>query len=126
MSLPDDQSQPRSARHAWTGVEPSLELDVFHRFAVEMIAIQSEDALFWHVARNVVGCMNFSDCVVYSFDPVRQVLRQAAAIGDKTPVDQPDVIVNQLTIPLGQGITCILYTSPSPRDPTSARKPAST
>lgn len=105
MSPLDEQSQPALAGRIRASVEPSLELGVFRRFAVEMIAIQSEDALLWHVARNVVGRMNFSDCVVYSFDPERAVLRQAAAIGDKTPANQPDVIVNQLSIPLGQGIT---------------------
>ena len=105
MSPLDDQIQPRPAPQACAGVEPSTELGLFRRFAVEMIAIQSEDALLWHVARNVVGRMNFNDCVVYGFDPARKVLRQAAAIGDKTPASQPDIIVNQLTIPLGEGIT---------------------
>lgn len=110
----DEQRQPAPARRTRAGLEPGLELGVFRRFAVEMIAIQSEDALLWHVARNVVGRMNFSDCVVYSFDSERKVLRQAAAIGDKTPADQPDRIVNQLTIPLGQGITGTVAQSRTP------------
>ncbi len=114
MPPPDDRIHLATAPRACAGVEPSLELVVFRRFAVEMIAIQSEDALLWHVARNVVGRMNFSDCVVYSFDPGRNVLRQAAAIGDKTPADQPDMIVNQLTIPLGQGITGTVAQSRKP------------
>lgn len=105
MPPPDDQIHLEIEPHASTGMELSAELGVFRRFAVEMIAIQSEEALLWHVARNVVGRMNFSDCVVYGFEPSGNILRQAAAIGDKTPAGQPDIILNQLTIRIGEGIT---------------------
>ena len=82
-----------------------VELSVFRQFAIDMVAIEDEDKLFWYIARNVVGQMSFIDCVVYKLDDEQGVLIQMAAIGDKTPEPQTNFIINRLTIPLGQGIT---------------------
>lgn len=81
------------------------ERDVFRQFAVDMMGIQSEEDLFWYVAKNVVGQLDFIDCVIYRYDPDEMVLEQMAAIGDKTVEHEPELILNRLTIPLGRGIT---------------------
>jgi len=82
-----------------------IELSVFRQFAIDMVAIEDEDRLYWYIARNVVGQMNFIDCVVYKLDDEQGILIQMAAIGEKTPEPQTNIIINRLTIPLGQGIT---------------------
>jgi signal transduction histidine kinase len=81
------------------------ELAVFRRFAVEMISIRSEDELYRHVARNVVGAMNFADCVIYRHSPESGVLEQVSAIGEKASLDTPDMIINPMIIRVGEGIT---------------------
>lgn len=114
MPPPDDQSPSAPAPQAVTLPDPRPDLSVFRRFAVEMIGFKSVDALYWHVAHNLVGRMNFSDCVIYSFDPDRQTLSQVAAIGDKIPSAGTETILNPLTIPLGSGITGTVAQTRSP------------
>lgn len=76
---------------------------IFNRFAVDIMAIDSEPDLIWHVAREVVGKMGFNDCVIYLTDPLGAYLRQVAALGAKNP--EGDDIVNSLRIRMGQGVT---------------------
>lgn len=72
-------------------------------FAVDLIQIPSVEDLFWYVAQNVVGRLNFVDCVIYEADREQSVLQQVAAWGEKNPFGRS--IVNPLVIPFGRGIT---------------------
>ncbi|PWJ20809.1 ATP-binding protein [Jannaschia seohaensis] len=87
--------------------QPSLDekatLRTLNAFAVDLISIRSAEDLFWHIAREVVGRLNFVDCVVYRLDEARGELVQAAALGDKNPHDR--TIINPLRIQIGHGIT---------------------
>lgn len=76
---------------------------IFNRFAVDIMAIDDETKLMWHVARQVVGKMGFNDCVIYLKDLHGAYLRQVAALGAKNP--EGFDIVNSLRIRLGQGVT---------------------
>ena len=78
-------------------------LRTLNAFAVDVIAIRTAEDLFWYVARNVVGRLNFVDCVIYRADAAGTVLEQVAAWGEKNPYDR--VIVNPMRIPFGEGIT---------------------
>ena len=82
---------------------PEQTLDIFLGFAKDVIAIGTVEDLAWYVAEEVVARLGFLDCVIYRHDAEEKVLRQIAAIGDKTP--ERGVILNPLVIPLGQGIT---------------------
>jgi signal transduction histidine kinase len=72
-------------------------------FAVDLIQIPSVADLFWYVAQNVVGKLNFVDCVIYQADEARTSLQQVAAWGEKNPFGRS--ILNPLVIPFGRGIT---------------------
>lgn len=76
---------------------------IFNRFAVDIMAIEDEADLMWHVARQVVGKMGFNDCVIYLKDIHGAYLRQVAALGAKNPEGYD--IVNSLRIRLGEGVT---------------------
>ncbi|MBS1300770.1 ATP-binding protein [Loktanella sp. SALINAS62] len=84
-------------------MDEALTLRTLSAFAVDVIKIPSVEDLFWYVARNVVGRMNFIDCVIYQANDEQTELIQVAALGDKNPFDR--VIINPLRIPFGQGIT---------------------
>ena len=78
-------------------------LRTLNRFAVDLIAIPSAEDLYWYVAQNVVGKLNFVDCVIYQANDAQTELQQVAAWGDKNPYGRN--IVNPLIIPFGRGIT---------------------
>jgi len=78
-------------------------LRTVNAFALDLMAIPSKEDLAWHIARNVVGKMGFSDCVVYYLDAERKLLVQTAVSGiDKNPTTNE--LTNILEIPLGNGI----------------------
>ena len=81
----------------------ALTLRTLNTFAIDLISIPSEEDLFWYVAQNVVGQLNFVDCVVYQADDRQTELTQVAAWGEKNPFGRS--IVNPLVIPFGCGIT---------------------
>ncbi|HLP36740.1 sensor histidine kinase [Lacibacter sp.] len=64
---------------------------------------QTVDEILWDVARNCIGRLHFEDCVIYLFDPQKNVLVQKAAYGAKSP--EQLTIINPIEIPLGKGIT---------------------
>ena len=78
-------------------------LRTLNRFAVDLIQIPSAEDLFWYVAQNVVGKLNFVDCVIYQANEEQTSLRQVAAWGAKNPFGRN--ILNPLIIPFGSGIT---------------------
>ncbi|MBL4929787.1 sensor histidine kinase [Fuscibacter oryzae] len=70
---------------------------------MDLIQIPSVEDLFWYVAQNVVGRLNFVDCVIYQADDDQTTLTQVAAWGEKNPFGRS--IINPLVIPFGHGIT---------------------
>ncbi len=78
-------------------------LRTLNTFAVDLIQIPSIEDLFWYVAQNVVGRLNFVDCVIYQADEAQTSLQQVAAWGEKNPFGRS--ILNPLVIPFGRGIT---------------------
>ncbi|MGV8987765.1 MAG: sensor histidine kinase [Cypionkella sp.] len=78
-------------------------LRTLNTFAVDLIAIPSVEELFWYVAQNVVGQLNFIDCVIYQSNDEQTELTQVAAWGEKNPFGRS--ILNPLVIPFGRGIT---------------------
>ena len=78
-------------------------LRTLNQFAVDLIQIPSIEDLFWYVAQNVVGRLNFVDCVIYQANEEKTALRQVAAWGEKNPFGRN--ILNPLIIPFGKGIT---------------------
>lgn len=78
-------------------------LRTLNQFAVDLIQIPSIEDLFWYVAQNVVGKLNFIDCVIYQANEEQTALRQVAAWGEKNPFGRN--ILNPLIIPFGRGIT---------------------
>ncbi|MCF2872063.1 ATP-binding protein [Octadecabacter sp. G9-8] len=97
---------PESALES-VGLPPASEdkttLKTFNSFAIDLISIPNAEDLFWYVARNVVGRLNFVDCVIYQADDAQTTLTQVAALGGKNPFGRS--IINPLKIPFGQGIT---------------------
>ncbi len=78
-------------------------LRTLNTFAVDLIQIPSTEDLFWYVTQNVVGRLNFVDCVIYHADEAGATLRQVAAWGEKNPYGRS--ILNPLVIPFGSGVT---------------------
>lgn len=90
------------ARDSGTGREHSA-LRTLNAFAVDLITIPSTEDLFWYVAQNVVGRLNFVDCVIYQANDAQTDIRQVAAWGEKNPFGR--MILDPLVIPFGRGIT---------------------
>ncbi len=84
-------------------LDETATLRILNAFAVDVIAIPSVEDLFWYVAQNVVGQLNFVDCVIYQANQDQTELTQVAALGEKNPFGRS--IINPLKIPFGQGIT---------------------
>jgi hypothetical protein len=74
---------PRSL--TWNRIDEPAALRTLNSFAVDLIGIHSAEDLCWYVAQNVVGRLNFVDCVIYQADEAQGVLRQVAAWGEKNP-----------------------------------------
>lgn len=85
------------------GLKDSATLRTLNAFAIDLISIPNTEDLFWYVAQNVVGRLNFLDCVIYQADEAQTTLTQVAALGGKNPFGRR--IINPLKIPFGQGIT---------------------
>ena len=60
-----------------------LTLKTLNTFALDVITLPDEDELFWYVAKNVVGRLQFLDCVIYKADEAETELTQVAALGAK-------------------------------------------
>lgn len=90
------------ARHHGEAFEAKV-LRILNAFAVDVMSIPSADDLFWYVAQNVVGRLNFVDCVIYEANSDQTELIQVAAMGEKNPFGRS--IINPLRIPFGEGIT---------------------
>jgi signal transduction histidine kinase len=114
MSQRGKQFEPDMAAVSGMADRRALELEVFRKFAVEMIPIRDESELFWYVVRNVVGRLGFVDCVIYRLDETAGELVQVAALGEKSPSPDAAKILNRLTLALNVGITGHVATSKQP------------
>lgn len=84
-------------------MDEATTLRTLNAFAVDLMAIPTVEDLFWYVAQNVVGRLNFLDCVIYQANDAQTELVQVAALGEKNPFGRS--ILNPLQIPFGKGIT---------------------
>lgn len=83
------------------------ELDAAHfkvvsQFAAEVLALNTESDVLWHLTHNVVSKLGFEDVVVYIFDDERQVLLQKAAYGGKAGDNLR--VLKPIELKLGQGV----------------------
>jgi ligand-binding sensor domain-containing protein/putative methionine-R-sulfoxide reductase with GAF domain len=62
----------------------------------------SVEDMLWDVCRNCISKLKFEDSVIYLVDTEKKVLRQMAAWGPKTTLENR--IVNPIELPLGKGI----------------------
>ncbi len=95
-------------------------LRAINQFALTLIEISTVDQLLWYVASEVVGKLDFVDCVIYLVDVEHNELVQRAAIGAKSP--EKNVILNRLKIPIGSGITGTVAKSKEPIIVTNTEK----
>lgn len=84
-------------------MDEAATLRTLNVFAVDLMSIPTVEDLFWYVAQNVVGRLNFIDCVIYQANDAQSELVQVAALGEKNPFGRS--ILNPLKIPFGKGIT---------------------
>ena len=77
-------------------------LKLLSTFALELLQKSSLDDIFWLIADRAIAGIGFDDCVIYLIDRTSGELVQAAAYGPKSPEGR--VIVDPITIPVGEGI----------------------
>lgn len=80
----------------------ALHFKVVSEFAAQILSLNTESDVLWHLTHNVVSKLGFEDVVVYIFDQHRQTLVQKAAFGNKAP--EPYTVVNPIELKLGQGV----------------------
>lgn len=78
-------------------------LQLISQFAQDLIMLKTQGDLSWYVAEEIVGKLEFEDCVIYSFDEAQNFLTQVAAYGEKKQVDR--TIIEPIIIAMGQGIS---------------------
>jgi len=71
-------------------------------FSTSLFGRNSEDEILWDVAKNCIGRLGFTDCVIYLLDEERQVLVQKAAFGPKNP--EGFEITQPIEVPIREGI----------------------
>lgn len=78
------------------------EIKAISFFSTSLYMNETVEEVLWAITKNVVHQLGFVDCVIYEFDPGKELLMQRAAYGQKNPSDT--IIYNRISIPLGQGI----------------------
>jgi signal transduction histidine kinase len=76
--------------------------EILNYFATSLYGQNTVEDVCWDVAKNCMSQLKFADCVIYLYDPQKNMLTQKAAYGPKNP-DQHEII-NAIDIPLGHGI----------------------
>lgn len=84
-------------------------LALIQRYTLSLTQAKTVDEVCWELTKNVIANLGFEDCVVYLFDPVKQVLVQKAAHGPKNPISLD--ILNPITIKPGEGIVGSVFLS---------------
>jgi putative methionine-R-sulfoxide reductase with GAF domain len=77
--------------------------DILIYFSGSILEKDSEEEVFWDLAKNVIGRLGFVDCIIYTVNQRTRELVQRAAYGPKNP-KQYDIL-KPINIPLGMGIT---------------------
>nr|WP_297348223.1 GGDEF domain-containing protein [uncultured Glaciecola sp.] len=75
---------------------------VVSQFAAQIMLLNTEYDVLWHLTHNIGSKLGFNDVVVYIFDEEKQILEQKAAFGDKATNDY--IVVNPIEHKLGQGV----------------------
>ncbi|HEY0679420.1 MAG TPA: histidine kinase, partial [Chitinophagaceae bacterium] len=71
-------------------------------FSSSLAGLKEEDEVLWDVARNLIGKMNYEDCIIYMWNNDKTRMVQKAAYG---PKGAPEVISQNLfQVAPGQGI----------------------
>lgn len=90
-------------KHKTTALQYELEMEqVINYFNRSIAQTNTVEEALWDVTQQCIARLGFEDCVIYLYDPERQVLMQKAAWGDKSSPNQK--IINPIEIPLGKGI----------------------
>lgn len=76
---------------------------ILNYFATSLYGRNSEEDIFWDIAKNCISQLGLEDCVIYRYDSATKMLVQKAAYGPKNP-DRHEIL-NPILIPIGQGIT---------------------
>jgi K+-sensing histidine kinase KdpD len=84
-------------------------LKLIQNYTSSLTQAKTEGEVCWELTKNVIANLGFEDCVVYLFDPVKQVLVQKAAHGPKNPISLD--ILNPITIKPGHGIVGSVFIS---------------
>ena len=87
-------------------------LQTINEFAVSLMSVSSLDDILWDVARNAIGKLGFTDCVIYMVDESGRFLHQKAAHGPKNP--RAKDIHDPIVIPVGKGIVGSVAASGQP------------
>ena len=77
-------------------------LEILHSMSLDLIGIDNEEDVLWYVVHEVVGKLDFVDCIIYSFVEHAGKLVQRAAVGPKSP--KKKVILDPIGIMVGDGI----------------------
>jgi diguanylate cyclase (GGDEF)-like protein len=72
------------------------------KFSSDILSIDSKDAIWWHLANNIISKFGFEDLVIYELNIRKQALQQVAAFGNKSGGNK--VVVNPIEIPIGKGV----------------------
>ncbi|MBX2963088.1 MAG: histidine kinase [Cyclobacteriaceae bacterium] len=78
-------------------------------FSTSILEKETEQDVFWDLAKNVIARLGFVDCVIYKINPRTRKLVQRAAYGPKNP--EREKILEPMEIPLGSGITGFVATT---------------
>jgi ligand-binding sensor domain-containing protein/putative methionine-R-sulfoxide reductase with GAF domain len=75
---------------------------ISHYFSSSLAGKKTEDEVLWDVAANLIGRMNYEDCIIYGWNSDKTKMIQRAAYG---PKGAPEVISsNVFEVEAGQGI----------------------
>jgi len=80
----------------------SSHLAIVSQFAIDILSLNTNDEIIWHLARNVVSKLDFVDVVIYLYDEKSDTLYQKAAFGNKNPESYN--ILSPIRLALGTGI----------------------
>ncbi|RYG44111.1 MAG: GAF domain-containing protein, partial [Chitinophagaceae bacterium] len=71
-------------------------------FSSSLAGKKTEDEVLWDVAKNLIGHMNYEDCIIYSWNKEKTAMVQKAAFG---PKGAPEIIsADAFMVSSGQGI----------------------
>lgn len=75
---------------------------ISHYFSSSLADKKTEEEVLWDVAQNLIGRMNYEDCIIYGWNDDRTCMVQKAAYG---PKGKPELIsASEFEVAPGQGI----------------------